>query len=601
MNIISEAKKKIIVQREPSTNVNKILEAIMLYDNLSLSDFPGMAEEKREYIQKQLNSKPNPSEQREWNDIDSQKGLYKNSLSDAELLLNAISQYIRKWEGSRPSGNHVNEANTLYDEVESFVKKKKIEEEEEDWAKVNIDSMGDLIGHLSKYPSSVHKQEIDDLFWDNTNKENISDVDEYLQYFPDGSHKNDAESVKKAIIVWLEVKNTNDIFEINSYIKNNPNSPFVESARILLLTLKQQEISSMKNNPSAYEVGTLMRFLNEGIFTERELINQDVLTKRVIDILKDPDLVENLPDIQLAIDNSTPECKDGYTDIYFFGIPSTGKTCILMGLSRSNSLHINLAHGGGDYAAALQQFIDAGVTVPQTKMGFVATLEATINEREQNSVHKINLIEMAGEDFARKIAGNQEHIFDFDAMGTGATDLLKNDNKKVFFLIIDPTTNVIRYNRREVVGYDEETGDPIYDLVKIRCNQQTLIDKMVALFAYPGNAEIMKKVDSIHIIMTKADLLGDEINREERALNEFNVKYGSNILDPLIDLCKEYNINVQTKYYPKLYTFSLGKFYVGGVYEYDSTDSNKLVNAIRNATGTIKKETLWDKVKKIVN
>ena len=480
MNTITEAKKKIIIQREPSTNVNKILEAIMLYDNLSLSDFPDMAEDKRKYIQEQLNNRPNPSEQREWDDISNKIGVYTNSLAEAENLLHAISQYIRNWEGSRPSGNHVNEANTLYDEVDSFVKKKKIEEEEEDWAKVNIDSNKDLIGHLNKYPNSVHKQEIDDLCWDNTNKENISDVDEYLQHFSNGSHKNDAENVKKAIIAWLEAKNSNDIFEINNYIKNNPNSPFTENARIFLLSLKQQEISSMKNNPSAYEVGTLMRFLNEGIFADRELINQDVLTEGVLKTLRDQDLENDLPDIQLAIDNSTPECKDGYTDIYFFGIPSTGKTCILMGLSRSNSLHINLAHGGGDYAAALQQFIDAGVTVPQTKMGFVATLEATINEKELNSVHKINLIEMAGEDFARKIAGNQEHIYDFDAMGTGATDLLKNDNKKVFFLIIDPTTNVIRYNRREVVSYDEETGDPIYDLVKIRCNQQTLIDKMVA-------------------------------------------------------------------------------------------------------------------------
>lgn len=95
---------------------------------------------------------------------------------------------------------------------------------------------------------------------------------------------------------------------------------------------------------------------------------------------------------------------------------------------------------------------------------------------------------MAGEDFAKKIAGNQEHIYDFDSMGTGVTDLLKNNNKKVFFLIIDPTTNVINYKRRDIVGYDEETGDPIYDLIQIRCNQQNLITKLVDLLVLPLNA-----------------------------------------------------------------------------------------------------------------
>ena len=111
----------------------------------------------------------------------------------------------------------------------------------------------------------------------------------------------------------------------------------------------------------------------------------------------------------------------------------------------------------------------------------------------------------------------------------------------------------------------------------------------------------MKKVDSIHIIVTKADLLSDDVmERDDKALDIFKAKYAK-ILIPLIDLCKEYNINVHYNYHPKLYTFSLGKFYVGGVYEYDSTDSNKLVDAIKNSTETIKKKTLWDKVKEKVN
>lgn len=101
--------------------------------------------------------------------------------------------------------------------------------------------------------------------------------------------------------------------------------------------------------------------------------------------------------------------------------------------------------------------------------------------------------------------------------------------------------------------------------------------------------------------MTKADVLGNEVEREDKALSIFNNKYGGDILNPLIDLCKEYSINTNTRFCPKLYTFSLGTFYVGGLYEYEPTDSNKLVKAIQNSTCEIKNRTWWDKFKDILN
>ena len=601
MNIISEVKKKIIISREPTINPKRILELIQTYDNLELTDFPKMEESKRQYINRLLSSQPNAQEQAEWEKIASVKDSFRNDITTAEVLRDSLQNYIHKWEQDRPVGNHVDEANNLYVVVDDFILEYWRKIEEKAWNSLDINNNNALGEYLNTYPHSSHKAEIDDLYWENINKEILKDVEDYIKNPIFTLHKNDAEVVKKSLVEWMRVKNLNDIFEVSNYINNNTDSPFIDQAKILLVKLKQDEISKMQTAPNAYEVGTLLRFINEKIFTQKELISNDVLTESVFNAISDPEVKEGLPDIQQAIDNSVPECKDGYTDVYFFGIPSTGKTCILMGLSCAETLDINHAHGGGDYAAALEQFIEAGFTVPQTKMGFAATLEATIKDIKDGSQHKVNLIEMAGEDFARKIAGNEEHIYDFDSMGIGVTELLRNNNKKVFFLVIDPTTNIIRYKRKDIVGYDEETGDPIYELIQIRCNQQILIKKMVDLFAYSGNADIMKKVDSIHIIVTKADLLSDDVmERDDKALDIFKAKYAK-ILIPLIDLCKEYNINVHYNYHPKLYTFSLGKFYVGGVYEYDSTDSNKLVDAIKNSTETIKKKTLWDKVKEKVN
>ena len=72
-------------------------------------------------------------------------------------------------------------------------------------------------------------------------------------------------------------------------------------------------------------------------------------------------------------------------------------------------------------------------------------------------------------------------------------------------------------------------------------------------------------------------------------------------MEPLIELCKEYNINTQTRFHPKLFTFSLGTFYIGGLYEYEQNDSNRLVKAIRNSKHGMKKKTCWDRLKETAN
>lgn len=596
MPTLTDLQKNKLIQLEPATSVSKMVEYIQKFDNLSLADFPNMSADRKALIDQQLKQFPNPNEQKEWNDISIMLS------TPSQDVINLLNNYILHWEQSKPNGNHIQEAFYELKRIQDLLAAEAMAAEEFDWNNVDTFDMNSLIGHLNKYPNSVHKSEIDDSVWGLVDMENIQDVENYIAIFPSGNHIQDARNVLNAILEWNNVKNTNDLFIINDYLRVNPNSPFKQQALILVTKLKQEEIALMRTDPNHYEVYRLMRLLNENVATECELINAKVMTKNILQTLRSTDIESDLPDIRKAIADSRAECKEGYTDVFFFGVPSTGKTCVLMGMSRSNSLHINLASGGGDYASALQQYTDVGVTVPRTPGTFVTTLEATISSRNGiNSIHKINLVEMSGEEFAFGIANNPDHVFTFEEMGSGATQLLRNNNRKVFFLIIDPTANVVRINREIVDGYDEDTGAPITHLEYCVVNQRTLIQKMVNLFENEGNRDIMKKVDSIHIIMTKSDTLGNPVEREEKALNIFNEKFGGDILEPLIDLCVECYINSNTNFSPKLYTFSLGTFYVGGLYEYDQTDSDRLVKAIKNSTCGAKKKTLWDKIKEVVN
>lgn len=597
---LTELQRKKLISDINSINIDKVMTYIQSGD-ITLEDVPHISAERKQYILDKQNSMPNPVEQQEWNTIE----IMLNQPSTE--LLQKLTSYISHWEAGRPAGNHVELAKQKLPEIESFIKLEAERAEQAAWGAVDPFSMTDLMDYLSKYPDTIHKSEIDDSIWSLVNKESVNEVQNYITSLPQGAHVREAQVILNAIIEWDRVKQANDIFFTNDYIRNNPGTPFMSHAQVLLMGLKQQEIGMMQSNPNSYEVNRLLRLINENIFSDNELIRAQVVTETVLETLRNHDINADLPNIRQAIESSRAECKDGYTDVFFFGVPSTGKTCVLMGMSRSNSLHINLATGGGDYAAALQQYTDVGVTVPRTPGTFVTTLEATISStsNQRGVVHKINLVEMSGEEFAFDIANNPDKIFTFEQMGSGATQLLKNNNRKVFFLIIDPTANVVRINREVEItdGYDEDTGQPITHTELQYCvvNQRTLIQKMVDLLTDPGNAEIMKKVDSIHIIMTKADTLGNTVDREDRALNIFLQKYSSDILQPLIDLCEEYNINSRTNFHPNLYTFSLGTFYIGGLYEYDQTDSDRLVVAIKNSTQSVKKKSWWDRIKDTVN
>ena len=597
---LTDLQRKKLIEGINSISINSIIKYIQIGD-ITLDDVPHISAERKQYIIDQLNSMPNPVEQQEWQAIEMML------IQPSTELVQKLSSYIARWDAGRPAGNHVELAKQKLPEIESQIKLEAERAEQAEWDAVDPFSTTDLWGYLSKYPNTIHKSEIDDSLWGLVNQESVQDIQNYITMLPQGIHVREAQLILNAIVEWNNVKLTNDIFCVNDYIRNNPNTPFKNQAQVQLMGLKQQEIGMMRTNPNSYEVNRLLRLINDGIFSDHELINAKVMTETVLETLRNHDINADLPDIRQAIENSRAECKDGYTDVFFFGVPSTGKTCVLMGMSRSNSLHINLASGGGDYAAALQQYTDVGVTVPRTPGTFVTTLEATISSvsDQGGAVHKINLVEMSGEEFAFDIANNPDRIFTFEQMGSGATQLLKNDNRKVFFLIIDPTANVVRINREIVVqdGFDEDTGEPIThtDLQYCVVNQRTLIQKMVDLFNDPGNAEIMKKVDSIHIIMTKSDTLGNPVEREEKALNIFQQKFSGDILKPLIDLCEEYNINSRTNFHPNLYTFSLGTFYVGGLYEYEQTDSDRLVVAIKNSTQSVKKKSWWDRLKETVN
>lgn len=523
-------------------------------------------------------------------------------LQTSELCLQQLSAYIQKYEGTRPKGNHVDEAKSQMQVIRQALEGQRRQQEEADWNAVDKQSTASLTAHLNKYPNSVHRNDIDNTVYSLTDKENVNNLQSYLGIFPQGLNAAEARSRIQALAEWKTIKNCGDIFQVARYISTHSQSPYIAEANILLLQLKQHELDWMRTSPDSYDVNKLKSLLSSGIFSENELICEKVATQHVFNIINGLVHESDLPRIADIISNTPVECKDKCTDVYFFGIPSTGKTCVLMGLTSTDGdrLDIDTATASGRYAQALLTYTEAGRTVPHTPGNFITTIHAKTIDNEGNGVtHKLNLVEMSGEEFAIGIVDNPDGEFTFEDMGTGATELLKNNNPKMFFIVIDPSASIVHV-KREIKEVDPVTGSTTTRLDERSVNQKMVLKKFVDILRNPQNAGIMKKVTSLHIIMTKADLLGDPLQRQEKAMDIFYRRH-KNMLVPIKEVCQQYNINANTQYKPKLYTFSLGNFYIGDTFEYNSEDSDALVDAIINGTKPEKSETFWDKLKKMVN
>ena len=209
--------------------------------------------------------------------------------------------------------------------------------------------------------------------------------------------------------------------------------------------------------------------------------------------------------------------------------------------------------------------------------------------------HRINIVEMSGEEFTWRIADNEE--VDLEHMGTGTTKLLANKNRKVFFIIVDPTTDIIKFER-EVPDYDKDGNRIGVHKESKNISQNVCLGKFVQLFEMEKNKELMKRVDDIHFIVTKSDTLGT--NEEQRKLKARDIlleKY-QGVVKKLNDFCRRTKrINFSTDYNPRVYPFSLGKFYIGDLFEFDKTETLKIVDTLRHITVAYKEPNFYDKLR----
>jgi hypothetical protein len=220
------------------------------------------------------------------------------------------------------------------------------------------------------------------------------------------------------------------------------------------------------------------------------------------------------------------------TDLYFFGQPGSGKSCILASLfyhSEKEGLIIqnSINPSGNHYRDQLSNEIEFGTLPDSTsadkEKGVNYIPVDLIDPDDKDKIHPLNFIEMSGELFDKAY---QEGISENNL---NAKDYLDNDNRKLIFFVLDYDQHM----ERESGG----TGTTA---------QASKFQNVLSLLDDYGT---LKKTDGIYIIISKSDLFPEGSDKSRYAEKFFKDNY-RNLYTNCKHFEKEYNMNFELTLYP---------------------------------------------------
>lgn len=388
---------------------------------------------------------------------------------------------------------------------------------------------------------------------------------------------------KKEESAWDDTCNKKDLTAYINYLNIYPNGRYVNLAKVAIEEIKKIEedkkkekevllnnIQEVPNNYTPHEINTLIK---DGVFSEVDLINrgigEDIVTA-----------VKNLKEPKLRLGDVPSEITAGFTEVYFWGMPSSGKTCALSGiLSHADSTGILQTQSGDGF-----HYMNQLKNIFSRQLGFLP--QATNVEKTQylpfhlkdvsGQSHPIALIELSGEIFKcfyRIQAGlaleNDAHIETTNTVKR----YLKGQNRKVHFFVID---------------LDRDPKDIDEDFVK----QEDYLDAAQKYFT--SNRIFERLTDAIYIIATKSDTLKcSKHEQEEKASEHLTSNYPS-FINTLKDVCRRNRINERSNL--KFIPFSLGDVYFKKICKFNPSSSAEIIKILQQKTGRLQNKKWWNKL-----
>ncbi len=439
-------------------------------------------------------------------------------------------------------------------------------------------------------PSYIQKG-IKDLFgnpdedaWNAARVENtIEAYQNYLDNYPNGVHRDDARNAKSALEKGKAESNIEDEWDkldkgnenaVRNFINNNPDSPHVSEARKILqqlvlevfdemnISVLKQKIKDIKTS-DARPADKIVKLIEEYI-TKKKVTVTDIMNE----LAEDHNFIQSEVVKQLLLDGvfvigdfastgiepeyiklclSAPHAEDFIysgelakitktecTEIYFWGIPSSGKSCALGAILSAAS--------DGKTAKSMKKDPDCQGYGYMTRLSNLFRLDGSINrlpgstpidatyemgfelEDEKGKMHPITCIDLAGELVRCMYTKNANETMNADEEKTlkTLTNVMKEnrtDNTKIHFFVIEYGAEDRKY--RGLFQKDILQGAVDY------------IDK---------EGFFDKDTSGIYILVTKADMIKAKGKDRNAIIEDYIDKNYLGFFNGLKNICKKNSI-----------------------------------------------------------
>lgn len=378
---------------------------------------------------------------------------------------------------------------------------------------------------------------------------NSIDKDSLVSFIKDGSISFD-EMIKAGLHQSMQEEISNSLKAVE-VIKDN-------------LQNRQEICAAIERGD--YSVVEIKSMLLKNEISETDLLSYTSFSKDLIAKIK------NYIKVQTPFNDweNLPPLKPKRTDVYFFGQPGSGKSCVLASLfkyfSDNGLMQVDIDNlAGAQYLNLLKDEFEFGILPDSTAedgVNYIALNLRSIDNR--NNWHPLNFIEMSGEHF------NSAYKHGINSSNLGRKNFLTNDNQKIIFFVIDYDMHMKR--KLSQGGISSQSG--------MMVNILELLDKTGTL----------KKTQAIYILLTKTDLFPAGVNRKTYA-DDFLKEYYLNFRENCIDKKRKYNDLFKVLVFP----YSIGEVKFQSILlSIDYQSPAYVTEAIRNHSFIVKEKTgIW--------
>ena len=366
--------------------------------------------------------------------------------------------------------------------------------------------------------------------------------------------------------------------QLQNFLKNYP-----QSERCAAVREKINQLERAEGDAKRARINHIRRNINE--YTPDEVkgaIGEELLRDLCQDLDIDYNIVNNYDEPRLMFNDIPQRESDvpvGYTDVFFWGIPSSGKTCALAAILRTIKDKYTMASPAIDRKFGAT-YRDSLINIFSNKTGYLPAatqkdrtqyIPFLLKKREEKNYRQISFFELSGEVFkyfyelenGSNILNEDDRNHVTSAFST-LNLLLNSKNQKIHFFFID-------YNQ-ETKG----TKD------KHNLTQENYLASAASYFR-DKNDIFKKRTDAVYIVVTKADEIKGE-NRQELARNFLADNFGS-FMDVIKTSCRKDSVEFSVK------MFSIGDVFFKRIcrinHSYSENFVEDLLKKIRPVNDTL--------------